>query len=163
MSANLDTASQAERLRSAVHLRSMQLRDVAQVMSIEKQAYAFPWTQGNFVDSLASGYGAEVGVAHGELVAYFLTMPVFDELHLLNITVAPLYQGRGLGRWLLSQVQVHAVSAGAASLWLEVRPSNVNAIALYESAGFAQVGKRPNYYPAPGGMREDALLLKQFL
>jgi [ribosomal protein S18]-alanine N-acetyltransferase len=158
VSANLEP-----KLRTAVQLRPMQLRDVVEVLRIEQAAYAFPWSQGNFVDSLAAGYDACVVVAGHELVAYFLTMPVFDEQHLLNITVAPPYQSRGLGRWLLGQVRARAVSAGAVSLWLEVRPSNINAIALYESAGFAQVGKRPNYYPAPGGQREDAILMKQFL
>jgi [ribosomal protein S18]-alanine N-acetyltransferase len=146
-----------------VQLRPMQLSDLAAVLAIEQQAYAFPWTHGNFVDSLNSGYAAQCAEQASGVIGYTLCMPVVDEVHLLNITISPAFQGRGLGRWLLAQVQEQARRARAASLWLEVRPSNGIAIALYESAGFVVVGQRPNYYPAPGGMREDALLMKQFL
>lgn len=146
-----------------VQLQPMQLSDLAAVHAVEQAAYAFPWTYGNFVDSLNSGYAAQCAMLTNQLIGYTLCMPVVDEVHLLNITISPAYQGRGLGRWLLALVQADARRARAASLWLEVRPSNGVAIALYESAGFVLVGQRPNYYPAPGGMREDALLMKQFL
>jgi ribosomal-protein-alanine N-acetyltransferase len=141
----------------------MERSDLDTVLRIEQAAYAFPWTAGNFADSLAQGYWAECAVTQAQLVGYYLAMPVLDEMHLLNLTVDPAWQGRGLGRWLLRQLLARSRQAGASSLWLEVRPSNPVAIALYQSEGFVQAGRRRHYYPAAGGQREDALLFERRL
>jgi ribosomal-protein-alanine N-acetyltransferase len=129
------------------------------VAFIEAASYAFPWSRGNFIDSLAAGYLAEVMLDDtGRVIGYYVAMSVVDELHLLNITIAPAHQGRGHARHLLDRLMRHARALGALSVWLEVRESNVRARAIYERYGFGVLGRRPGYYPAPNG-REDALLM----
>ncbi len=143
--------------------RVMNTRDIDAVLAIEVQAYSFPWSRGNFIDSLAAGYSAEVLhlLDHGQVVlaGYFVAMPGVDELHLLNITVAPDWQGQGLGLALLQAVQSLGQQRGLAQLLLEVRASNQRALSLYRQFGFAAIGQRPGYYPAAGG-REDAIVMR---
>lgn len=137
----------------------MTTSDVERVQAVEALAYSFPWTRGNFIDSLATGYLAEVLECDGEVLAYFVAMPGVDELHLLNITVAPAAQGRGHGQTLLDAVQAQGRRLGLATLWLEVRHGNHRARALYLRRGFAEAGLRRAYYPAAGG-REDAVVMR---
>jgi ribosomal-protein-alanine N-acetyltransferase len=138
---------------------AVQLLDA--VMRIEVRAYSFPWSRGNFVDSIAAGHLAHCLVApDGELLAYQVAMAGFEEWHLLNVTVSPDHQGRGLARRLLDELVAHARATGAQWLWLEVRPSNGRARRLYARFGFEEVGVRPGYYPDAGGRREDALVLR---
>jgi [ribosomal protein S18]-alanine N-acetyltransferase len=146
------------------HLRRpMLLADVPQVLAVEVLAYGHPWSPGNFSDSIKANFLAEVvHNPQGELLAYFVAMAGVDELHLLNITVAPAHQGQGLGQRLLGVVQAHARALGLATLWLEVRTSNQRARALYQRWGFAEVGLRKGYYPA-GTRREDAVVMKLLL
>jgi ribosomal-protein-alanine N-acetyltransferase len=149
-----------EALVDALTLRSMTVADLDRVMAIEIQAYSFPWTRGNLIDSLAAGYIAEVLLdAEADLVGYFVAMRGVDELHLLNLTVAPHRQGRGHGRRLLAAVEAQARDGGLASLWLEVRVSNERAQQMYRSRGFVQSGLRRGYYPAQGLRREDAVVM----
>jgi [ribosomal protein S18]-alanine N-acetyltransferase len=143
--------------------RAMAVRDLDAVLAAEVRAYSHPWSHGNFVDSLAAGYLAEAWYlddAHGHsaLAGYFIAMPGVDELHLLNLTVAPDWQGRGLGHALLDAVQAIGRERGLATLWLEVRESNARARALYRRRGFAEVALRRGYYPA-SGRREDAVVM----
>jgi ribosomal-protein-alanine N-acetyltransferase len=146
------------RLEAQLARRVMTVSDVDRVQAVEALAYSFPWTRGNFIDSLAAGYLAEVLECDGELLAYFVAMPGVDELHLLNISVAPVHQGQGHGGFLLDAVQAHGQRLGMAQLLLEVRQSNVRAQALYLRRGFVQVGIRRAYYPAEMG-REDAIVM----
>ncbi len=137
----------------------MAVGDLDAVMAAETGAYSHPWSRGNFIDSLASGYLAEVVTGDDAgLVAYFVAMSGVDELHLLNITVATVWQGQGHGSALLRAVQGHAAALGLSSLWLEVRQSNARARALYRRRGFAEVGVRKGYYPA-AVQREDAVVM----
>ena len=129
-----------------------------EVLAIERSAYAHPWTAGNFADSLRSGYEAQLLLVGDAVGGYFVAMKGVDEVHLLNITVAPALQGRGWGRLMLDALAVWARGQGAQWLWLEVRVSNVRAQWLYEHNGFRRVGERRNYYPAAGG-REDAIVM----
>ncbi len=140
--------------------RVMTVRDLDEVGRIEALAYGFPWSRGNFIDSLAAGYLAEVlECPRDGLLGYFVAMPGVDELHLLNITVAPAAQGRGHGQTLLDAVQAQGRRLGLSTLWLEVRHGNHRARALYLRRGFAEVGLRRAYYPAAGG-REDAVVMR---
>lgn len=140
--------------------RPMQAADVDAVLAIEVRAYSHPWSRGNFIDSIAAGYLSELCCGpDGQPVGYWVAMPGVDELHLLNITVAPDHQRAGLGRALLHRVIACARARGDESLWLEVRPSNAPARALYQTEGFAEVGRRRGYYPADRG-REDALVMR---
>jgi ribosomal-protein-alanine N-acetyltransferase len=133
---------------------------VDEVAAIEATAYSFPWTRGNFIDSLAAGYLAEVLLdAGGRVVAYDVAMKGVDEMHLLNITVAPAHQGRGHALTLLDRLVERCRLLQAGTLWLEVRQSNERARRIYERYGFRPKGLRRGYYPAPQGQREDALVM----
>lgn len=139
----------------------MKVQDVEEVARIENDAYPFPWSRGNFLDSLASRYDAWVArEAGGRLAGYFLLMHAVDDVHLLNITVRPDLQGQGIGRQLLDKVAALAVAAGIAAVLLEVRPSNRHAVEVYRHAGFEEIGVRKNYYPAGGQQREDAIVMR---
>ncbi|HEY8972802.1 MAG TPA: ribosomal protein S18-alanine N-acetyltransferase [Burkholderiaceae bacterium] len=141
-------------------LRVMTVPSLDAVLAIEVQAYTFPWTRGNFIDSLAAGYLARLLLAEdGELIGYFVAMQGFEEMHLLNLTVAAHHQGRGHARRLLAELYTLSASCSATAVWLEVRESNERARALYLREGFVEAGRRRDYYPAPQGRREDALLM----
>jgi [ribosomal protein S18]-alanine N-acetyltransferase len=129
------------------------------VLDIEQRAYEFPWSQGIFADCLRSGYSAWVieNPFH-EVMGYALMTMAAGEAHILNLCVAPEYQGQGLGRYLLEHLVTLARAADVGLLLLEVRLSNTAGIALYRAAGFQQLGQRKAYYPARDG-REDALVL----
>ena len=130
------------------------------VMAIEAGAYAFPWSRGNFVDSLAAGYDARVLYdEQGEILGYFVAMAGVDEMHLLNITVAPAAWHQGHARFMLGALADLCRQRQARQLWLEVRESNERARAIYRRHGFAEVGKRRGYYPAAHGRREDAVVM----
>ena len=129
------------------------------VMAIEATAYPHPWTRGNFSDSLRAGYQAQVLVAGDTLVGYFVAMKGVDEVHLLNITVAPELQGQGWGRLMLDALATWSRGQGAQWLWLEVRASNERAQRLYAHYGYRRVGQRKAYYPAAQGRREDAIVM----
>lgn len=151
-------------IRPEPRLMVMGSGDLAEVLAIERRAYAVPWTYGNFIDSIAARYDAFVlrDARGAALLGYFLAMKGADEMHLLNITVAPEQQGQGFARRLLDEVCHLCRASHCTQLWLEVRVSNRRARAVYARYGFAEVGLRRAYYPAdpavPGG-REDAVLM----
>lgn len=133
------------------------------VLRVEQSAYDHPWSRGNFNDSLNAGYQAQVLAAgpdgSSELLGYFVAMKGVDEVHLLNITVAPGHQRQGWARVMLDALVLWSRGQGALWLWLEVRVSNERARAVYEHVGFRHVGTRRAYYPAAGGQREDAVVM----
>jgi ribosomal-protein-alanine N-acetyltransferase len=129
-----------------------------QVVAIERRAYGHPWTHGNFADSLRSGYHAQLLCAGEEVIGYFVAMRGVDEVHLLNITVEPAFQGQGWGRIMLDALALWSRAQGAQWLWLEVRASNARAQEVYQRHGYRRVGERRNYYPADQG-REDAIVM----
>lgn len=140
----------------------MTVRDLNDVVAVEQRAYSHPWSRGNFTDSLAAGYLAEVWRLEEDVLGYFVAMAGVDELHLLNITVVPEEQGRGHGRLMMGALQQHALRMRATSLWLEVREGNHRARALYRRLGYAEVGLRRGYYPA-ALRREDAVVMSLVL
>ncbi|CAA9314069.1 MAG: Ribosomal-protein-S18p-alanine acetyltransferase [uncultured Lysobacter sp.] len=146
--------------RPAPHttLRPMRESDVDAVYSIEVRAYPFPWTAGIFRDCLRADYPCWVLIEESCLIGYFLMSLAADEAHVLNICIAPEAQGHGHGRRLLRSAVQLARARGAQRVFLEVRPTNKAAIALYDSEGFNEIGRRPRYYPATNG-REDALVM----
>jgi [ribosomal protein S18]-alanine N-acetyltransferase len=160
------------------------------VVRVEQAAYEHPWSYANFMDALHSGYqaqmlmvesgpdaaplrgslppeGADVPwggpAAHRTLIGYFVAMKGVDEVHLLNITVAPEFQGQGWARLMLDALAIWARGQAAQWLWLEVRVGNVRAQRVYAANGFRQVGYRKQYYPAHNGQREDAIVMSQRL
>ncbi len=141
-------------------LRHMTVADLDAVADLEAAAYAFPWSRGNFVDSLSAGYPSQVLLgADGRLLGYFVAMLGVDEMHLLNVSVAPSEQGRGHARFMLDALVVLCRSLQAGQLWLEVRESNDRACRLYLRYGFRHIGIRRGYYPAAQGKRENAAVM----
>jgi ribosomal-protein-alanine N-acetyltransferase len=145
-------------LNTQYQFRPMQMDDLESIMAIEPQIYPYPWTRGNFSDSLSSGYSSWVLMLNDQIIGYSLMMLVLDEAHLLNLSVAKPYQKQGLGRTLLEHMVSIARKNQMANMFLEVRPSNISAIALYENMGFNEMAVRRGYYPAANG-REDAVLM----
>lgn len=150
MSAQLDILPRYRRMRAA---------DLDTVMAIENLIYPHPWTRGNFVDSLTGGYHCWIAEHRGAVVGYSVVSVAAGEAHLLNLSIAAEWQRRGLGaellRFIVKLVRDYAVER----IFLEVRPSNAAALALYRRAGFREIGVRRAYYPARSG-REDALVLE---
>lgn len=151
-------------LPASLRLEPMRTADLNAVLAIELAIYPFPWTRGNFADSLESGYEAWVLRDAGSAVlGYFLMMMAIDDAHLLNISVRSDLQGKGFGHFLLDQAMMIARRNDMQSLLLEVRPSNLRALSVYEKAGFKTIGTRKNYYPSLGNAREDAIVMKREL
>ena len=140
-------------------IRPMNPGDLDRVMEIELQAYPFPWTRGIFSDCLRVGYDCWCLQLGHELAGYCVMTHAAAESHLLNLCVAPDWQRRGLGAVLLDHVLGRSMMAGSREIFLEVRPSNPAAKALYLKSGFEQVGQRPDYYSAGEG-REDAIIMR---
>jgi ribosomal-protein-alanine N-acetyltransferase len=137
-------------------LTAQQLDEVAQV---ERQAHEHPWTRRHFADTLSAGYQAQLLCSADEVLGYFVAMLGVDEVHLLNITVAPRHQRQGWARMLLDALTLWARSQDAQWLWLEARVSNLRALHVYEAYGLRRVGERRDYYPAAQGQRENAVVM----
>ncbi len=133
--------------------------DLNEVLELERQSQAFPWSRRNFEDALAASYPGWVLRIDGVLAGFCVAMPTPDDVHLLVIAVAPDRRGQGLAIKLLAQVEQLARERGVCRVLLEVRPSNTRALAFYAKQGFTEVGRRRGYYPAGRGEREDALVL----
>ncbi|VTU38796.1 ribosomal-protein-alanine N-acetyltransferase [Variovorax sp. PBL-H6] len=165
-------------------LEPITIERIQAVCAIERSAYTHPWTPANFGDSIIAGYHCQCLVAPavlpdeavpprrpralwsrlagqtGEtLIGYFVAMKGVDEVHLLNITVAPIFQGQGWAPLMLEALSGWSRGQNAQWLWLEVRASNLRALAIYERHGFRRVGVRKGYYPAEGQAREDAVVM----
>ncbi len=145
-------ASQGSRLRPLV------VADLDRVMEIETRAYDFPWTHGIFRDCLRVGYCCWCYEKEGLIEGYGVMSVAAGESHILNLTVRPESHRQGIGSKLMQHFLQLARRHDADIAMLEVRPSNLSAIRLYEKMGFSEVGVRQNYYPADNG-REDALIL----
>ena len=147
---------------SAIRYALMAEAHLDRVVGIEKTVHAHPWTRGNFADSIAARYHCWVAYRRGELVGYGVVTVEAGEAHLLNLSVAPDCQRQGVGAELTRFFMGLAREQGAAKMFLEVRPSNTAARALYAAHGFTEIGVRRDYYPGPGG-REDALVMERAL
>ena len=149
-------SAQIDNVRS---YRRMEGHDLDTIVDIEETVHAHPWTRGNFADSLAAGYHCWVAEQGRRVVAYGVVMIAAGEAHLLNLTVATPWQRGGIGTELTRFFVKLARDYGAEKIFLEVRPSNLAARALYARNGFHEVGLRRDYYPVRGG-REDAVIME---
>ena len=143
-------------------IRAMGHEDLAQVSDIERRSYDFPWSHGVFRDCLLAGYHCSVIVREDTVVGYAILSVAAGEAHILNLCVDPKYRALGYGERLLDGVLETAHAAEVREVFLEVRPSNEKAIALYRKKGFRQIANRPAYYQATDG-REDAAVLAKTL
>ncbi len=140
-------------------MRPMQGNDLSLVMAIEKQAYLFPWSEGNFRDCLNSGYYSQVLEHESKVIGYSVMSMGAGEANILNICVKSEQRGKGWGRLLLDDLIQQARVNEVEMILLEVRLSNISAINLYQTVGFNELGRRKAYYPAGNNSREDALIL----
>jgi ribosomal-protein-alanine N-acetyltransferase len=169
---NINSFSSTEGV-SELSFLPMTTADLDSVLVIESASHIHPWTKGNFSDSLAAGHWAYCIRPQLEdaikgsyldpeiLWAYCILFPAVDELHLLNITVSPKLCRLGIGAKIMNAIEGVAFQKKMPRIILEVRPSNVSALQLYQSLGYEQIGLRKNYYPvdAASGLREDAWVL----
>lgn len=160
---NLAPAAALNEAAPRFEVRAMSQAVLDQVVAIERDIYEFPWTRGNFADSLSAGYDAWLFECDGQLRGYAVLMWALDEVHLLNLSVHRVNQGVGLGRAYLNWLMRNLTTRGAQRIVLEVRPSNRVARALYRAQGFTEIGVRRGYYPAARDGREDALVLGRTL
>ena len=147
-----------------VRLEQLTLDRLDALLDVEQVAYApygHCWTRGNFTDAMASGNQIQLLLAEEQLLGYFVAMPGVDEVHLLNLTVAPAFQRQGWAQVLLDALALWARGRNAQWLWLEVRVSNLRAREVYEKHGFRWVGERKRYYPSLNNEREDAIVMSR--
>jgi ribosomal-protein-alanine N-acetyltransferase len=145
-----------------VHIRPMVEIDLPEVAAIEQASYAFPWSENIFRDCLRVGYTCRALDLSGQVIGYGVMSLGAGEAHILNVCVRNEFRNLGFGRRLLEHLLERASASGVAEAFLEVRPSNLAAIRLYQHIGFEQIGIRRGYYQAPDG-REDAIVLKREL
>jgi len=145
-----------------VQIRPMIELDLPEIAHIELQSYVFPWSENIFRDCLRVGYTCRALDLAGQIIGYGVMSLGAGEAHVLNVCVAGQFRNLGFGRRLLEHLLERAAAAGVAEAFLEVRPSNLAAIRLYQRLGFEQIGIRRGYYQAPDG-REDAIVLKREL
>ncbi|MDD5461760.1 MAG: ribosomal protein S18-alanine N-acetyltransferase [Methylococcales bacterium] len=143
--------------RDLLRLRTMTHADLHTVLEIERKNYQFPWEEDIFTDCFKAGYSCWVCEFQGKVLGYSLLSIAVGEAHILNISVDPAEQKQGVGRKMLEHL-IEVARGRAETVFLEVRPTNTAAIALYEDVGFNEIGIRKGYYPAENG-REDALML----
>ena len=139
-------------------VKPLMRRQIPDVVALEREATAFPWTEKMYTDSLDAGYWGG-GLCEGtQLLGVAMVSSAVGESHLLNMCIGLDQQGRGLGRLLLRGACRRALEMGADKMFLEVRAGNGRAISLYRSVGFRQIGIRKDYYPGVLN-REDAVCM----
>ena len=128
-----------------IEIQEMTAADVADIAALERLCFSAPWSENSIAEELETGF------------SLWLVPPEAD---MMNLAVVPELRRRGTAQALLQALQERLAARGIGSLTLEVRASNLPAQRLYTAAGFACIGRRPNYYLAP---REDALILRKEL
>jgi [ribosomal protein S18]-alanine N-acetyltransferase len=149
-------------LQEMPQVRRMFLTDLDEVVAIEREVFLFPWTRGNFSDSIDSGYHCLVLEERGRLFGYGVMIIGAEEAHLLTLSISAGSQRKGWGERLLCHFIRLAKEQHARSMFLDVRESNHAAARLYERIGFRRIAKRKDYYPAMGG-REDSVVMELML
>ena len=147
---------------AGLRFRRMTLDDIEAVMQVEQDIYEFPWTDKIFSDCIRVGYHCWMALQQQEVVGHAVISVTTGESHMLNLSIARLYQRRGFGKQFIEFLIEQAQEKQAQTMLLEVRPSNIAAISCYNSTGFNEIGLRKNYYPAAEG-REDALLFARHI
>ena len=137
--------------------------DIAAVLHLEQAANSYPWTEAAFASSFADSYFSYKLLDNaGNIVGFYIAQLILEQLELFNICVAPTQQGKGYGHILMQHFLKEGAARGATDVFLEVRSSNLSAIALYQRYGFTQAGLRKGYYVSSAG-KEDALLMSCML
>ena len=140
----------------------MRLGDIEEVVAIERVSFQTPWSRAAFRYELTENRVARCLVARSDdsVVGYLCLWEIGHEIHITNLAVHPSFRRRGIGRRLLAPVLEDGRRRGITLVLLEVRPTNAEARALYESLGFRVIGRRKGYYFDTG---EDALVMEAAL
>ena len=146
-----------------LRIRPMGHDDLSMVSDIERRSYEFPWSHGVFRDCLLAGYHCMVLERDGRVAGYGILSIAAGEAHILNLCVDPHYRSHGFGEQLLDAILARSRAANVREIFLEVRPSNVTALALYRKKGFHKVARRPAYYQASDGREDAAVLAKKLI
>ena len=146
---------------AVVLIRVMKHEDLAHVSDIERRSYEFPWSHGVFRDCLLAGYQCIVLERDGDVAGYGILSVAAGEAHILNLCIEPSYRSHGYGERLLDEILFRARTASVREIFLEVRPTNAHALALYKKKDFHQVANRPAYYQAHQGREDAAVLAKK--
>jgi ribosomal-protein-alanine N-acetyltransferase len=144
-------------------IRTMGHEDLSMVADIERRSYDFPWSHGVFRDCLLAGYHCIVLERDDRVAGYGILSIAAGEAHILNLCVDPGYRSHGYGELLLDAILAQSRSANVREIFLEVRPSNMTALALYRKKGFHKVARRPAYYQATEGREDAAVLAKKLI
>ena len=147
----------------SMSIRPMEHDDLSMVSDIERRSYEFPWSHGVFRDCLLAGYHCIVLERDGRVAGYGILSIAAGEAHILNLCVDPHYRSHGFGEQLLDAILARSRSANVREIFLEVRPSNLTALALYRKKGFHKVARRPAYYQASDGREDAAVLAKKLI
>ena len=147
----------------SLQIRPMGHDDLSMVSDIERRSYEFPWSHGVFRDCLLAGYHCMVLERDGRVAGYGILSIAAGEAHILNLCVDPHYRSHGFGEQLLDAILARSRAANVREIFLEVRPSNVTALALYRKKGFHKVARRPAYYQASDGREDAAVLAKKLI
>ena len=142
-------------------IRTMGHDDLSMVSDIERRSYEFPWSHGVFRDCLLAGYHCVVLERDGRVAGYGILSIAAGEAHILNLCIDPNYRSLGYGEQVLDAILARSRAANVREIFLEVRPSNVTALALYRKKGFHSVARRPAYYQASEGREDAAVLAKK--
>ncbi|HDR1006589.1 TPA: ribosomal protein S18-alanine N-acetyltransferase [Pasteurella multocida] len=137
--------------------------DLERLFEIEQSAHLVPWSMGILKNTQGENYLNLKLTYYDQIIAFAICQHILDEATLLNIAVAPSFQGKGFGKQLLNHLLQQLTEKGISTLWLEVRESNITAQKLYEQLGFNEVDRRKNYYPTPHGQRENAIVMARYL
>lgn len=142
-----------------MNITEMKITHVPQVAELEKVCFSDPWSERSVASELQNELALWLVALDGDTVAgYIGSQSVLGEADMMNVAVAPAYRRQGIAEALILELIQRLKAQEVHSLTLEVRTSNDPAKALYEKLGFAQVGRRPNYYAHP---REDGLILRK--
>lgn len=147
---------------ASLSFEPMQLDHVPQIGTMDRRNYEFAWTDGIFRDCVKAGYICPLAKIDAQIIGYGVLQVGADEAHLLNLCIDQPWQRQGFARSLLEHLVEQSRSRGAHVVFLEVRPSNTRAVALYQQSGFNEIGLRKDYYDSSGG-REDALVMARHL
>lgn len=149
-------------LETDIEIIPMGFSDLECVSDIEQQCHSHPWSKKIFLSNFGVRCFNHILLKDQQVIGYFICSSVAGEVTLMNIAIAPEYQGKGFGKTLLSFLCSHSIERGEQEIWLEVRKSNISAMKLYQSLGFVEVDIRKNYYPTKTG-REDAVIMCCYL
>ncbi len=142
-------------------IREMVLADMPKILELEFELFGSDaWTEDMYVMEINQHEAYVLTDPEDQIIGYLCAWIVLDECMITNIGIRKEYQGKGLGKYLLSSIMTEKIQTGARNFFLEVRMSNVSAIKLYESMGYKYLSVRKNYYDNPV---EDAYLMGLFV